>query len=208
MHWLIGFLTLLYVLCALALAIYAAGAFVLLVIWSRTRASVDQLPAAPVADWPLVLVQLPVYNERLVIGRLIDAIAALDYPADRLRVQVLDDSTDDTAEVVARHVTRWQRAGLHIYHIRRKNRGGYKAGALADGLLRQPGAELVAIFDADFVPPPDFLRRVVPHFLADDRVGMAQTRWGHLNAGENALTRAQALSLDGHFVVEQTARSR
>ncbi len=198
---------LIYVVCALALAIYAAGAFVLLLVWGRRQAE-PVLPPSPPADaWPRVMVQLPVYNERLVIGRLIDAVAALDYPPDRLCVQVLDDSTDDTPDVVARHVARWRDAGLQIAHIRRGERAGYKAGALAAGLQRQPEAELVAVFDADFAPPPDFLQRVVPHFLVDDRVGMVQTRWGHLNAGENALTRAQALSLDGHFVVEQTARS-
>lgn len=208
MHWLIDFLTLVYVVCALALAIYAAGAFVLLLIWGRTRGETPSPSLPPTVDWPSVLVQLPVYNERLVIGRLIDAVAGLEYPPDRLHVQVLDDSTDDTPEVVARHVARWRAAGLEIAHVRRAERDGYKAGALAAGLLHAPEAGLVAVFDADFVPPPDFLRRVVPHFLADERVGMVQARWGNLNAGENALTRAQALSLDGHFVVEQTARSR
>ncbi len=209
MPWLVDVLTVVYVVCAVALALYAAGTLALLVIWQRGRnRAVLTPPAAPGADCPIVLAQLPVYNERLVIGRLLEAVAGLDYPADRLRVQVLDDSSDDTPEVVARSLGTLKARGVPVEHIRRAERAGFKAGALAHGLARQPEAALVTVFDADFVPPPDFLRRVVPHFMADDRLGMVQTRWGHLNAGENALTRAQALSLDGHFVVEQTARSQ
>ncbi len=200
-------LTLLYSLSAIALAVYSIGTLFLLFIWWRHRRRTLPLPDAPDSGWPTVLVQLPVYNERAVILRLIDAVAALDYPRERLRIQVLDDSTDDTSDLIAARVKLHAGDGLNIAHVRRDQRIGYKAGALSYG-LEQDDADLVAIFDADFVPPPDFLRSVIPHFHADPRLGMVQTRWGHLNASENLLTRAQALSLDGHFIVEQTARSR
>jgi cellulose synthase/poly-beta-1,6-N-acetylglucosamine synthase-like glycosyltransferase len=203
----ITILTGLYVASAAALAFYATGTLILLIVWWRFRQETPPLPSVRDSDWPTVLIQLPVYNERAVIGRLLDAVAALDYPADRLRVQVLDDSTDDTSELVARRVAYLARHGLQITHVQRSVREGYKAGALSYGLARDDAA-LVAVFDADFVPGSQFLRRVVPHFCEDDRLGMVQTCWGHLNADENALTRAQTLSLDGHFVVEQTARSQ
>ncbi len=203
----IGSLTVTYVLSAVALAVYGLGTLLLLALWWRHRHRVPPLPLVDDADLPAVTVQLPVYNERAVIGRLIDAVAALDYPRDRLRVQVLDDSTDDTGDLIARRVMHHAQAGLDIAHLRREGRTGYKAGALALGLARTSD-ELIAVFDADFVPPADFLRRVAPYFRASARLGMVQTRWAHLNPEENLLTRAQALILDSHFVIEQTARSR
>jgi cellulose synthase/poly-beta-1,6-N-acetylglucosamine synthase-like glycosyltransferase len=154
--------------------------------------------------WPRVTVQLPLYNERYVATRLIDAVAALDYPHDRLEVQVLDDSTDDTAPLAAARVARWRQQGLDITHVRRDGRDGYKAGALANGLTFASG-DLVAVFDADFLPAPDFLRATVPHF-ADPSVGMVQARWAHTNEEDSPLTRAQAALLDAHFAVEQVAR--
>lgn len=208
MQWFIDLLTLVYIFCAVALAVYASGTFVLLMLWQRRKTQNSSLPDVAEDAWPVVLVQLPVFNERLVISRLIDAVAALDYPRDSLCIQVLDDSTDETSEVIARCVAHHHRAGLRITHVQRDLRAGYKAGALQEGLACHPEAAFVAVFDADFVPDGDFLRQTVPHFLQDDRVGMVQTRWGHLNAREGLLTQAQALSLDGHFVVEQTARSR
>ncbi len=204
---LVTFLVWIYLLSAVALALYATGTLVLLALWLRCRNQETPAPPLDGHDWPSVTVQLPVYNERAVVGRLIDAVAALDYPRDRLRVQVLDDSTDDTSALIARRVARYARYGLAIAHLRRGSRAGYKAGALADALKQTPDG-LIAIFDADFVPAPDFLRLVVPYFLADARLGMVQARWAHLNPDESLLTRGQALSLDGHFVVEQTARSR
>lgn len=198
-------LTALHLVTALLLAAYAAGALLLLVSYWRHRNAPPAPP--PVTVWPSVVVQLPVYNERHVVKRLLDAAAALDYPRDRLHIQLLDDSTDDTSAIAAAHIAALRAAGLRIDHIRRASRAGYKAGALAHGLART-ACELVAIFDADFLPAPDFLRRTVPYFCADPRLGMVQTRWGHLNAGANWLTRGQALALDGHFVVEQAARSR
>lgn len=155
---------------------------------------------------PVVTVQLPLFNERYVCQRLIDAVCALDYPADRLEIQVLDDSTDDTFDIVAEHIARWRARGLDIHHIHRTDRTGYKAGALEAGMAVARG-ELVAIFDADFIPQASFLRQTVHHFT-DAKVGMVQTRWDHINRGYSLLTAAQAVLLDGHFVIEHTARNR
>ncbi|UCF19931.1 MAG: glycosyltransferase family 2 protein [Gemmatimonadota bacterium] len=155
--------------------------------------------------WPLVTVQLPVYNERFVIERLIDATCRLDYPRDLLEIQVLDDSDDETVELAGRLVRQHAARGVRIEHLRRPGRSGYKAGALAHGLRRARG-EFVLILDADFLPQPDLLRRLLPPF-EDQRVGMVQARWGHLNAERTWLTRAQALLLDGQFMIEHIARS-
>jgi len=155
--------------------------------------------------WPRVTVQLPVYNERYVVVRLIDSICKLDYPADRLQIQVLDDSTDDSAGLARNAVRRMQKQGIDIVYRHRKNRSGFKAGALRAGLATAR-ADLIAIFDADFVPDPDFLRKTVPHF-SDPKVGMIQTRWGHLNPDYSLLTRAQSIGIDGHFGVEQASRA-
>jgi cellulose synthase/poly-beta-1,6-N-acetylglucosamine synthase-like glycosyltransferase len=155
---------------------------------------------------PMVTVQLPVYNERYVVERLIDAVCRLDYPKDRLEIQVLDDSTDDTCQIVKTHLQELKRQGFFIEHIRRADRTGYKAGALAEGLLRARG-EFLAIFDADFVPPVEFLKKTLPCFQSSD-VGMVQTRWGHLNENYSLLTWVQSIFLDGHFLIEHTARNR
>lgn len=177
----------------------------LLALYLRHRHEAPR-PAARFVELPRLTVQLPIYNEYYVAERLIAAVAALDYPRDRLEIQVLDDSTDETSARVASAVLRHRRAGLDITHRRRASRVGFKAGALAKGLTDARG-ELIAIFDADFVPRPDFARRLVDHFT-DERVGMVQARWGHLNADYSMLTRVQAILLDGHFVIEQTARNR
>jgi len=172
----------------------------------RPRPSGRVAPAA--ADWPVVTVQLPVFNEYYVVERLIGAACALAYPAGRLEIQVLDDSTDETAGLAARLVASYRARGHDIHYMRRGSRAGYKAGALAFGLGRARG-EMIAVFDADFVPPPDFLQRAVAPFLSPGRgapLGMVQARWGHLNRDVSLLTRAQALLLDGHFIVEHAAR--
>lgn len=165
----------------------------------------DRRPATvPVTEWPSVTVQLPVYNERYVVDRLIDAVAGLEYPLP-IEIQVLDDSTDETVAIVARSVERWRGRGLRIVHLHRADRAGYKAGALAEG-LPSAGGQLVAMFDADFIPSPDFLRRLVPILVADPGLAFVQARWDHTDAGVSALARVQALSIDGHFAVEQQAR--
>ncbi|WP_236647174.1 cellulose synthase family protein [Hymenobacter busanensis] len=151
-------------------------------------------------------VQLPVYNELNVVERVIDAAAALDYPPDRLHIQVLDDSTDESVALAAARVAQHQAQGLRISHVRRPSRQGYKAGALRHGLDETDG-EFIAIFDADFVPDPDFLRRTLPYFDSPE-VGVVQTRWGHLNETDSLLTRLQAFALNAHFLVEQSGRSQ
>ncbi|SMB99491.1 Glucomannan 4-beta-mannosyltransferase [Hymenobacter roseosalivarius DSM 11622] len=171
---------------------------------ARRAALAPPVPAPP-AQWPHVTVQLPVYNERAVVERIIDAAAALDYPAHLLHIQVLDDSTDESVALAARRVAFHQDRGVRIDHVRRPSRVGYKAGALAHGLTETDG-EFVTIFDADFVPAPDFLRRTLPYF-AEPEVGVVQTRWGHLNEGESLLTRLQAFGLNAHFLVEQVGRA-
>lgn len=154
---------------------------------------------------PHVLVQLPVFNERYVVERLVESVAALDYPRDRLHVQVLDDSTDDTGEIAERAVAAQRAQGLDIARLHRADRAGFKAGALAAG-LEVSTAPFVAIFDADFTPRPDFLRQTLPCLLADERIAMVQARWEHLNREYSALTRIQAILLDGHFIAEHGGR--
>jgi cellulose synthase/poly-beta-1,6-N-acetylglucosamine synthase-like glycosyltransferase len=189
----------------LALAMYGVNAYVMLVThwWTRRRRGPPSAPRPP-AVWPTVTVQLPLYNERYVADRLLDAVGRLDYPPDRLQIQVLDDSTDETTALLAAGIARLRAAGLDVVHVRRGTRAGFKAGALAAG-LRAAWGEFVAIFDADFVPPRDFLRRTVP-FFADPGLAVVQARWGHLNRDFSLLTVAQAFGIDGHFGVEQSAR--
>lgn len=158
-------------------------------------------------DLPMVTVQLPVFNELYVVERLIDCVAQLDYPADKLEIQVLDDSTDESFEVGARKVAEWKAKGVNIEHIKRPERVGYKAGALAYGLTISKG-EFTAIFDADFLPKPEFLRTTIPHFLTDDNIGVVQTKWEHINQSYSVLTKLQAFGLDAHFTVEQMGRNR
>ncbi len=187
------------------LALYGAHRLVLLALYYRTRHLHSLTPPEP-AEWPRVTVQLPLFNELYVAKRLIDAVGALDYPADRLQIQVLDDSTDETREIVARHVRSLRDRGVDIEHLHRVDRTGYKAGALAAGVPRASGS-LLAVFDADFVPPPDFLKRTVPWFR-DPEIGMVQACWEHLNRDYSLLTRIQAIFLDAHFLIEHAARNR
>ena len=195
-----------YLIAALSLALYGANALSLAVLYLRRGNGSAPEPPEP-ETWPLVTVQLPIYNELYVVKRLIDAVARLDYPRERLQVQVLDDSTDETTRLAAARVAYHRARGLDIELVHRGNRVGFKAGALARGLETAQG-EFIAIFDADFVPPSTFLRRTVPYLVAETRVGFVQTRWGYLNAGYSALTRAQTIALDGHFVVEHIGRNR
>jgi cellulose synthase/poly-beta-1,6-N-acetylglucosamine synthase-like glycosyltransferase len=197
-------LLVLYYAVLTVLALYGLHRSFLVWVYQRTLRRVPEPP--PPDDWPGVTVQLPLYNERYVAQRLIDAVCALDYPRDRLEIQVLDDSTDDTRELVARAVEHYQGQGVNIHHLHRTDREGYKAGALEAG-LRQSSTDLVAVFDADFIPPPHFLKQAVPHFQ-DRRIGMVQACWEHLNRRFSWLTRVQAVLLDGHFLIEHTARNR
>lgn len=199
-------LSLVYLVLVVLVALYGANALLLAALYLYRR----RQPARPAPEpqtWPAVTVQLPIYNEIYVVERLIDAVACLDYPRDRLQVQVLDDSTDETTRLAAACVARHRARGLEVELLHRQDRSGFKAGALANGLQRAHG-ELIAIFDADFVPPPGFLKQTVPHLAADPHLGFLQTRWGYLNAGYSAMTHAQTLALDGHFVVEHMGRNR
>ena len=190
------------------LSLFGLHRLVLVMLYYAHRHRVPP-PEEPLttAESPRVLVQLPVFNERYVVERLIDHVAALDWPRDRLSIQVLDDSTDDTVDIAQACVARHAASGLHISHITRIDRTGFKAGALAEG-LRQSNAPYVALFDADFIPQADFLHRIMPSIVRHDDVGMVQGRWDHINRDHSILTRAQAVLLDGHFVMEHGARFR
>ncbi len=193
--------------CILAgLALYALYVVVLIVLYLLHRK--DQPPALPVIEdayLPCVTVQIPLRNERYVVRRVLQAVAGLDWPQDRLEIQVLDDSDDETIAEVDDEVARLREKGVTIEVLRREQPTGFKAGALAEGTALARG-EFLAIFDADFRPAPDFLRQTVPYFLADPTVGMVQARWTHLNADYSLMTRIQALALDAHFSVEHIAR--
>lgn len=178
---------------------------VMIYYYHKTRAYATPDLEMP-AELPMVTVQLPVFNEVYVIERLVNAVCEVEYPKDKLEIQLLDDSTDETVEVSRRLVAEWASRGFDIKHIHRIDRSGFKAGALKSGLEKAKG-EFVAIFDADFVPKKDFLMKTIPHFH-NDGVGMVQTRWEHLNEDYSYLTRAQALALDGHFVIEQQVRNK
>lgn len=196
-----------YLVAALGLAIYGLMGFYTLGQYARHRRDVTALPDVDTDALPAVTVQLPIYNERYVVERLIRSAATLEYPADRLQIQVVDDSTDDTTARVAELVRHFARQGLQIEHIRRSGRDGYKAGALANALEQAMG-EFIALFDADFQVPSDFLLRTVPLLMENPTLGAVQGRWGHLNDSENALTYVQAIALDKHFMIEQTVRDR
>jgi len=207
-------LLVLYFITVVLLSAFGAHRLLLLSTYLRHRKSALPLPS-PLADpdCPRVLLQLPVYNERLVVERLIATAAALDWPQDRLTIQLLDDSDDNTSVRAGRAIEQARAQGVHIDHILRSDRKDYKAGALRHGLeldaLRPDGpSEFIAIFDADFLPSADFLRRILPVLTKDTGLGMVQARWTHVNRGQNLLTRLQAILLDGHFVLEHGARFR
>jgi glycosyltransferase involved in cell wall biosynthesis len=191
----------------LFLCVFGFHRYVVLFRYLRHRRNgPPAVPPLPREALPTVTVQLPMYNERFVVERLLDAVAALDYPAHLLEIQVLDDSTDDTTVRAERKVAELRARGLDIRLIHRKDRSGFKAGALQHGLAKAKG-EFIYILDADFLPEPDALLRLLPRF-SDPAVGMVQTRWGHLNREQSALTRVQSILLDGHFLLEQGSRSR
>lgn len=198
----------LYVACLLLLAVYGVNSFLLtLIYWLKPRAE-NPTPANRPSSftWPIVTVQLPIFNERYVVERLLNAVCCLDYPRERLQIQVLDDSTDETREMIDQLAERLSAQGVWIEVRRRPTRAGFKAGALAEA-LRTARGELIAIFDADFLPKRDFLKRTLPEFRAP-RVGCVQARWDHVNREYSLLTQLQAAGIDGHFMIEQEARNR
>ncbi|MBS1518795.1 MAG: glycosyltransferase family 2 protein [Bacteroidetes bacterium] len=158
-------------------------------------------------EYPVVTIQIPLYNEQYVITRLIDSVLRMDYPKDKLEVQILDDSTDETTQIIKDHIVKYEEQGYDIKHIHRTNREGFKAGALKVGLETARG-EFVAIFDADFIPRKKFLKRTIPYFYKEEKLGLVQTRWEHLNREYSLMTKTQAIALDGHFVIEQAVRNR
>jgi cellulose synthase/poly-beta-1,6-N-acetylglucosamine synthase-like glycosyltransferase len=194
-----------YFIVLIILAVYGMHRYWLVYDYYKYRKNVPG-PPPPVVQWPRATVQLPIYNERYVIERLVEAIAKFDYPPELLDVQVLDDSTDETQQVARACVERHAAQGMPISYIHRANRQGFKAGALENG-LRTARGEFVAIFDADFIPESDFLRRTIPYFQKPE-IGMVQTRWTYLNRDYSLLTQVETILLDGHFVVEHGARSR
>jgi cellulose synthase/poly-beta-1,6-N-acetylglucosamine synthase-like glycosyltransferase len=186
------------------LSIYGMHRYEMIRTYFKHRKKLPQEPSARFEQLPPVTVQLPLYNERYVVERLIEEVAKIDYPRHLLQIQVLDDSTDETHAFAERLVASYQAAGVPIEYRHRTHREGFKAGALQEGLKTATG-ELIAVFDADFVPPSDFLMRTV-HFFTDPQVGTVQTRWSYLNRDFNVLTEIQAILLDGHFVLEHGAR--
>jgi cellulose synthase/poly-beta-1,6-N-acetylglucosamine synthase-like glycosyltransferase len=194
-----------YFFVLIILAVYGWHRYYLVYLYMSNR---DKEPKDGVAldPLPVVTIQLPLYNEMYVADRLIDAVCAIEYPRELLEIQVLDDSTDETRGIADAAVRRWSAQGVDIKYIHRRNRTGYKAGALEEGLKVARG-EFVGIFDADFIPTSDFLIRLMPHF-ADRKVGMVQARWGHINADYSLLTKIQAILLDGHFILEHGGRHR
>jgi len=197
-----------YFIVLIILAAYGAHRYWLVYLYYKYQKKKTTEPAARFRfdDLPRVTVQLPIFNEQYVVERLLDAVCRLEYPKEKLDIQLLDDSTDETVEVARLLVDRYAALGHPVKYLHRENREGFKAGALEAGLKTAQG-EFVAIFDADFVPPPDFLMKCIHHFT-DPKVGMVQTRWTHINRNYSLLTQVEAILLDGHFVIEHSGRSR
>jgi len=211
MTWFSSAVFLLYTLCSLMLLAYGLNACLVIALFLRKRRSATAAPPFPgpsaASELPVVTTQIPLYNELNVAERVMRSVAAIDYPKALHEIQVLDDSDDETRELVDRVAEELRSAGHRVEVFRRSNRTGYKAGALEAGMAVCEG-EFIAIFDGDFAPPPDFLKRSLPVLLADPGCALVQARWDHLNQRQSWLTRAQAVGIDGHFVVEQTARNR
>ncbi|MGB0010210.1 MAG: cellulose synthase family protein [Candidatus Sulfotelmatobacter sp.] len=195
-----------YFIVLILLAGYGMHRYVLVYLYYKHKKNRTVNPAAYFEELPRVTVQLPIFNEQYVVERLLDSICKLKYPREKLDIQVLDDSTDETVAVARNLVERYAALGNPISYHHRSNREGFKAGALAEGLKTAKG-EFVAIFDADFTPPEDFLLRTIHHFT-DSKIGMVQTRWTHLNRNYSFLTQVEAILLDGHFVLEHSGRAR
>jgi len=196
-----------YCVSLMAITIYCLLQFHLLFYYKLRKGKyVADIKALKSGDdaLPMVTIQLPIFNERYVVKRLLESITSLDYPKELMEIQLLDDSTDDTVDISAEEVMKYQAQGFDIKHVRRENRQGYKAGALKEATEDAKG-EFIAIFDADFLPKADFLRKTLSHF-ENEKVGIVQTRWEHLNQDYSLLTKVQALQLNVHFTVEQLGR--
>ncbi|ULC60139.1 glycosyltransferase family 2 protein [Flaviramulus sp. BrNp1-15] len=197
-----------YTIALLLIFMYAIAQLNLLFNYLSSKKRIDdseKFDLSNLDEIPYVTIQLPVYNEMYVMERLLDNIAKIDYPNDKLEIQVLDDSTDETVESTRQHVEKLQKTGLDIKHVTRTDRKGFKAGALKEGLIIAKG-EFIAIFDSDFLPKKDWLKKTVPYFK-DEHIGVVQTRWGHINRNYSILTRIQAFALDAHFTLEQVGRN-
>ncbi len=194
-----------YLFLLLLLSIFGAHRYYMIYLYRKYRNN-RPVPRGYFDPLPTVTVQLPLYNEKYVVDRLLDAVSALRYPIDRLEIQVLDDSTDETTVITERKCAEIREKGIDIKYIHREDRTGFKAGALENG-LRTARGEFIAVFDADFLPEPDFLEKTIHHFT-DPQVGMVQARWDHLNRDWSLLTESQSILLDGHFMIEHTARNR
>lgn len=203
-----SFIIVVYTIALVLILLYALAQLNLLINYLSAKKKTD---TSEVFDFsnpeeiPFVTIQLPVYNEMYVMDRLLENIALIDYPKDKLEIQVLDDSTDETVESTFQHVQKLKASGLDIQHIRRTDRSGFKAGALKEGLKIAKG-EFIAIFDADFLPKPNWLKQTIPYFK-DEEIGVVQTRWGHINRNYSILTKIQAFALDAHFTLEQVGRN-
>lgn len=194
-----------YFIVLILLATYGIHRYTLVYLYYRKKHNATKAPQE-FLELPRVTVQLPIFNEQYVVDRLLQAVCRLDYPREKLEIQLLDDSTDETATVACNLVEHYAAQGYPVVYLHRTNRSGFKAGALHEGLKVAKG-EFVAIFDADFVPPPEFLLKTVHHFT-DPKVGMVQTRWTHINRNYSFLTEVEAILLDGHFVLEHSGRAR
>jgi cellulose synthase/poly-beta-1,6-N-acetylglucosamine synthase-like glycosyltransferase len=197
------FVVIAYFIVLSILSFYGLHRYMMVFLFHKYRRK-SIAPKARFADLPRVTVQIPSFNEMYVMERIIDAVCSFDYPRDRLDIQVLDDSTDETQGIARDAVERWRSHGVDIHYIHRQDRTGFKAGALENGLRTAKG-DFVAIFDADFVPQPDFLKKSIDYFT-DAKVGMVQGRWEHLNREYSFLTKTQAIFLDGHFMLESFTR--
>jgi len=194
-----------YFIVLILLASYGLHRYTLVYLYYKKKHNATK-PPQPFTELTYVTIQLPIFNEQYVVDRLLQAVCRIDYPREKLDIQLLDDSTDETANVARELVQHYASQGHPVTYLHRTNRAGYKAGALHEGLKTAKG-EFVAIFDADFVPPTDFLTRTVHHFT-DPKIGMVQTRWTHINRNYSFLTEVEAILLDGHFVLEHSGRAR
>ncbi|MFT7586010.1 MAG: cellulose synthase/poly-beta-1,6-N-acetylglucosamine synthase-like glycosyltransferase, partial [Cellvibrionaceae bacterium] len=198
-------IAILYFMVSAGLFVYGVHCFAMLWLGLRKRGEEHTPKPTQLTEWPPVTVQIPIYNEMYVAERIIKCVSEFDYPADKLQIQILDDSTDQTVSIISGLVDQLKHTGINIDHLIRTNRDGYKAGALKEAMPLATG-EYLAIFDADFVPAPDYLKLMMPWFRPN--VGFIQARWGHLNRTHSILTRIQSIFIDAHFTLEQVARSR